>query len=243
MSNFEDILERARNYLTSGWPSGKSTGRASSRSCPELVYDHSLRVWELAKLLVRDPAISESKLDHQVLAVCALFHDAGWVDQVKAGKIQPSEVYTRPTDAALYKRSVQIVCEQVGKLLSERCLEKVVEAISEMKSSRPALSETVLAADADNLEDFGLTGLTFQVRAAQFVGKSTSQVLESWHRQQEYHYWESRIKNALFLEMSKKIAQRRLEAMGQFFDLLRRETTLEDINLKELKETPYLVGG
>ncbi len=243
MSHLEDILERAKKYLTTGWSSGKSTSRVNTWSSPELVYDHSLRVLELARLLVGDSAISEGKIDHQVLSTCALFHDAGWVDLVKTGQIQPGEVYAKPPDAALFKRSSRIACDQIGNLLPGRCLEKINRVLSDMKSSRPGLSETLLVADADNLEDFGLTGFTFQVRAAQPAGKSITQILDSWHRQQEYHYWESRIKNAFFLETSKRIAYRRLDTMGQFFDLLQRESALEDINRKDLKENPRIIAG
>jgi len=186
-------------------------------------------------LLVRDPAILEPKINHEVITVCCLFHDAGWVDLVKSGQIPPAEVYATAADGALFKRSAQIVCDQVGSLLPARTLEKVVWALSEMKSPRPELSETLLVADADNLEDFGLLGFMFQVRGAQSSGKSATQLLAGWHRQQEYHYWEARINNALFLETSKTIAHRRLETLGQTFDLLDREIHLEDIELKNLK--------
>ncbi len=243
MNNNEAILEQARTYLTSGWSAVKSTGQAGSWGNPEVVYDHSLRVLKLSKLLTQDHAIPEPKIDYQVLSASSLFHDAGWVELVKTGQIHPAEVYARPSDAGLYKRSVQIVCEQIGNLLSERTLEKVVQTLSELKSVRPGLSESRLVADADNLEDFGLTGITFQVRAAQSTGKSITQLLESWQRQQEYHYWEARIKNALFLETSKKIAQRRLETIGQTFDLLRREVAFEDFDLNHLQRTPHFVAG
>jgi len=173
-------------------------------------------------------------MDPAVLAACAMFHDAGWVDLVNTGQIHPSEVLTRQADIELLKRSSQIASDQIGKLLSANALKRVVQAITELKQPRPSLPETRVLADADNLDDFGLLGITLQIRAAHSQGKSVRQVVEGWNRQQEYNYWEARIKSALHLETSKKIARRRLEKMGKFFDLLRQETALEDLNIDEV---------
>jgi HD superfamily phosphodiesterase len=228
MNHFEHILEQGRIYLTSGWSISKTNIR-TSRVTPELVFDHSLRVLEMAKRLAKDPQIQEKGVDELVLSTSALFHDAAWVDWVKMGQIQPTEIFSRPTDTEFCKRSAQIACDQVGKTLPARTLEKVVQAITEMKIPRPSLTDAVLLADADGLEDFGLLGFTLQVRMAQATGKSALQILETWHRQQEYHYWEARIKNAFHLRLSKTIANQRLETMGQVFELLRREIHLEDM--------------
>ncbi|MFA5863817.1 MAG: HD domain-containing protein [Phycisphaerae bacterium] len=228
MSN-EAILERARNYLCSGWSGSRATGGSSAKISPEVVYEHSVRVLELSKLLARDPSLSENQVDGDVLSASALFHDAGWIDLVRKGQLHPSEIFSRPADTELYQRGAQVACEQIGKLVAARTLKKIVTVITELKNTRPSLSDSILIGDADNLEDFGLLGFTFQVRAAHATGKSTRQLIEGWHRQQEYHYWEARVKKALRLETSKSIARRRLDSMGMIFDLLCQEIDLEDV--------------
>jgi hypothetical protein len=227
MAEIKDIVECARTYLTSGWVVG--SGRGGSRVRPEVIFDHSTRVLELAKRLNRDSAMAEAKIDELILTASALFHDAGWIELVKAGTLTPGEIYSRPADADVLGRGAQSACDQLGKLLSARQLEKVTMVIAGLKQSEPDQPETILIADAENLDDFGLSGIFQQVRAAQSCGKSNRQILESWARQQEYHYWDARIKSALHLETSRKIAGQRLGTMGEVFDLLRRELDLDDM--------------
>lgn len=232
MDQIENILQLGKSYLTSGWSTGKSAAR-TSRISPELVFDHSVRVLATAKRLLHDPEIPGKTVDELVLTAAAVLHDTAWVDMVKTGQIQATEIFCRPVDAEFCRRSAQIACDLAGGILPGRTLDKIVQAISEMKAPRPSLPDALLLADADNLEDFGLLGLTRQIRMAQATGKSTGQILETWHRQQEYHYWEARIKNALHLNLSKAIAARRLENMGKAFDLLRREIEFEDVETPE----------
>jgi HD superfamily phosphodiesterase len=248
MSDANDIIERARNYLTSGWSAGKNSTRSSTKVSPEMVFDHSLRVLETGKCLLRDSEVSKTSLDPMVLTASAMFHDSGWIDLVKTGQIQGVEIFTRPADLELIKRSAQIAADQLGPLLPPSTLKRVSQIIIDLKQPRPNFPETRVLADADNLEDFGLLGITTQVRAAHAFGKSVRQVIESWHRQQEYNYWEARIKSALHLETSRKIARRRLETMGKVFHLLHQETTLEDLETdvifsESAVNNPTLVTG
>ena len=243
MSQIEDILEKARSYLTTGWSAGKGSLRTMPRNAPDLIWDHSRRTLRLAHRLMDDPTIEAHRLDDVVLTTAAVFHDACWVDLVKTGRIAPPEVFSRPADAELLKHSAQIACDQVGKDLPERTMEKVVRTITEFKLPRPSLTESVLLGDADNLEDFGVLGFTFLVRSAQALGKSTGQLVESWRRQQEYHYWEARIKNAFHLETARELARRRLETMGTIFELLHQEINSEKADEDEPDRHPNMARG
>ena len=164
-----------------------------------------------------------------ILTASAMFHDAGWVDLVRRGQLESGQIYSRPLDTPLLDRSASVVCEQLANILSLRQIEKVTQVITDWKQPQPDRPETMVLSDADNLEEFGLLGIFQLVRAAQAGGKSARQILESWNRQQEYHYWDARIKNAFHLETARKIARERLINMGRAFELLCREVSLDDV--------------
>jgi len=234
MTYADEIIERSKSYLTSGWFTGKLPTRTTTKISPELVFDHSLRVLDTARLLLKDPDVRVFPIDPTILTACAMFHDAGWVDLVRTGQIQYVEIFTRPADLETVKRSAQIAVEQIGKLLPAGSLKKVSQIIQDLKQPRPSLPESRVLADADNLDEFGLLGITLHIRAAHSQGKSVRQVIDIWHRQQEYNYWEARVKSAFHLESSRKIARRRLENMAKVFHLLHQESTLEDLDLRTI---------
>jgi len=231
MSYVEKISERAKNFLTTGWmhTAGKGSSRSSFRVSPELVLDHSLRVQALARMLSQDLIQNGGEVDDAVVTACALFHDAGWVEQVRRGVIAPGDVFSYPADADLLQAGAVVAKDQLANLLPDRMLKKIEKSILELKHPHPVSPEGIVVADADNLEEFGLLGVLNQARAAQANGKSPVQLIESWHRQQEYRYWEARINNALHLDRSKIIAQQRLKMMGRIFDLLLRELNGKDV--------------
>ena len=193
MNTIGNIVGQARSYLTSGFPSGLLTGR--SRTAPEAIFDHSNRVLKLALRLEQDLAMAESKIDDIVLTAAALFHDAGWVSLVKSDQIALSDVYSKPTDVDLLIKSAKIATEQLKDILSTRILDKIVSAITSMKTPSMDKPESILIADAENLEEFGVVGILQQVRQSQSTCKSNCQILDSWSRQQEYHSWDARIKS------------------------------------------------
>ena len=229
MNHFSDILEKARNYLCSGWTADKTIRISSPRAAPEVVFVHSLRVLELAKLLSKTSGHFEDQTEGICLWTAAMFHDSGWIDLVKKGLLHPSEIFVRPADKDILDRSISVVSDQLCKLIPARIIDKIAKTIAGLKDTKPNQTNSIILSDADNLEDFGVLGFTFQVRTAQSSGKSTRQLLESFRRQQEYHYWEARIKNAFHLEISKAIARQRLESMGKIFDLLSMESEFLDV--------------
>lgn len=223
-----DIIEKAREFLTRDWTLNKG-GKPALRVSPELVFDHSVRILETARFLLKDSSMVGIRVDEIVLAAAAMFHDAGWVDLVRRGELEAGQIYCRPSDMELLARSGRVAAEVLVKLLPLRMVEKAVEIIAELKNSRPDQPEVKLIADAENLEDFGLLGIAGQIRMAQGCGKSNQQLLDVWRRQQEYHYWEARIKTAFHLEPARKIAAYRLEKMAGIYDQLNQEMSLDDI--------------
>jgi hypothetical protein len=243
-----DIIEKAREYLTRDWTAGKG-GKPALRTAPELVFDHSVRVLETARFLLKDATLISHRTDEIILAAAAMFHDAGWIDLVRNGLLEVGQVYGRPADADILARGGKVAGEVLVKLLPLRIVERAVEIIADLKNPRPDLPEVKLIADAENLEDFGLLGIVSQIRIAQGFGKSNQQVLDVWHRQQEYHYWEARIKAAFHLDLSRKIAAHRLEKMAGIFDQLNEEMTLDDVRdllpktLNQSSVTNHVVSG
>jgi hypothetical protein len=235
MAVLNEILGRAEHYLTTGWLTGPGRG---GRVLPEVVYDHSQRVLQLAQALQKDKAMTNVKIDESILTASAMFHDAGWIDLVKHDELHVGQIFSRPADAAILDRGASVACDQLADLLSARQLETVSDVITGIKQMQPDRPETKLIADADNLEEFGLLGILLEVRSAQAAGKSARQILEGWNRRQEYHYWDARIKNAFHFETTRSLARERLANMSHVYELLCHEISPETVKGKPAVYNP-----
>jgi hypothetical protein len=144
--------------------------------------------------------------------------------------IHPSEIFSRPADSDILHRSWKVVEQELGKILDSRLMERAYRSITEITRPSGQVWEGVLLADADNLDNFGVIGALYQYRSGQASLKSFRQLLDGWHRQQEYHYWDARCRSTLHLEASRKIAQIRLDSMRRFYDQLQNELELTDVD-------------
>ena len=84
-------------------------------------------------------------------------------------------------------------------------------------------------ADATNLDSIGPLALFQLIHKQLDDGRAVRAILETWDRQQEYHFWPARIKESLRSEPVRRIARRRLEVLSTFMDALRMHANAEDL--------------
>ncbi len=121
--------------------------------------------------------------------------------------------------------SERVLRNELGELFDRRDMEEACGFVMEMSPAKPSTPLGKALSDADALEEIGLLGVLRQVRGAVVNSKSESHLLRVWRRQQEYHYWEARIRTGFYLDFSRELAMERLDRMGHFFDVLEEELT------------------
>jgi hypothetical protein len=88
---------------------------------------------------------------------------------------------------------------------------------------RPALDDSRLFADAMNLEDFGIHGLLQHALHLGSIGADLPQLLESFEQQEQYGYWEARLKEDFHFEPTRQLAARRLDHLRSVAAMLKEE--------------------
>lgn len=226
MDSMERIFERSKSYHTAAVSDVLSENGASTSE--EFVWQHSVCVLELTRWICAEHDIDTTDVEKSLTAA-ALFHDAGWVAMRHSGQMPAVKLLSRPGDMTLRKGSEKVLRSESTDLLDRNDLESACRYILDMAVTRPETAVARALSDAENLEEMGLIGVIRQIRLGLVTGKSARGILAGWHRQQEYHYWEARIGTGLQFEISRRLARDRLERMGAFFDLLRREMDLDDL--------------
>jgi hypothetical protein len=61
-------------------------------------------------------------------------------------------------------------------------------------------------------------------------GKSLQDLLAAWQRQEEYHYWQARIKESFRFPSVRALAEQRWLALRRFMQDLRSTVYLEDLD-------------
>lgn len=229
MTNYDQFLGRARSQLTLAGSDGPSD---------PILWEHAQRVMISAEMITRIPELNDEDADLDVLRVIALYHDAGWAVQVDARQIPREHVLTRPTSDVQFELAAEFVESSLADHLPRGTLERAVEAIRRFNDRECDLIEAHVVCDADNLDQIGPLGLLQGLRRDLVQGRSLGQVLDTWHRQQEYHYWEARIRDGFRFEPVRKLAWRRLQALDPFMQSLSEHMAASDLTSVAEVEAP-----
>jgi hypothetical protein len=95
--------------------------------------------------------------------------------------------------------------------------------LREAASLRPTTDDARLLCDAMNLADFGVHGLFSQALRHGAADSDLPQFLEAFQRQQDYGYWEARLKDDFHFEPVRRLAAERLEHVRQLAAMLKKE--------------------
>jgi hypothetical protein len=220
MTEFAPIWSRAKRDLL--------IAIAPERYDP-VIWERAERVAEMTLIVATFPELAGQRLDRQAMLAAALYHDAGWLVQLNHRKISRHEIFTRPITDAQRDLAAAMLEKSLHDLMPDASRETAVLALRECNRKATDLLEAHVLCEAINLDDMGPHALCVSVRRHIAEGKGVESVLDIWHRQQEYHYWEARLKECLRFETSRRVAEQRLAAMGRVMDELRRYHRLEDL--------------
>lgn len=225
MASLEPILTTARELLIL---------RASSSAADHWLWEHSERVMRLSRMIALLPEFGEERPDPTAVALAALFHDAGWAVQAKQGQVSCWQVLARPTSDVQRELGVKALRDRTAGLIEPETLELAAGAIRECNNRFSSLPEAQALSEAENLDEIGVLSVLRQFRQHQVEGKPVEQLLVTWTRQLEYHYWDARISDYLRFETTRRIARERLASVELFMSALARDRESVDV-LKALK--------
>ena len=193
------------------------------------LWEHSLRVTRLARLLAALPEVGGERPSDEVLTVAALYHEAGWAVQVLDGEIERARVLSRPTSDLQRDLASVALGERASELVDAQTLRLAGETIRQCNRRDSELPEARVLSDATNLDDIGVLYMSRQIRQCHAEGRSIEDLLRNWERLRQYDYWEARINDCLRFETARAIARSRLEAVGPFLAALARDCTATDL--------------
>ncbi len=200
----------------------------ASRLDPVL-WERAVRVAQLAVSIITFPELAEQRIDRNALIAAALYHDAGWAIQFRGRHVSRAELLTRPTNDTQRELAATLLEQRLAPLLPEDSLRTAAQAVRECTHKSSERVEAHILAEATNLDDIGPHAICPMIRRQVAEGKGLDSVLDAWHRQQEYHYWDARLKECFRYETTRRLAQQRFEAVERFMNDLRRVHRLEDI--------------
>jgi hypothetical protein len=197
---------------------------------PDLVvWEHAARTARMAMAISQLPEIPQASLDREALTAAALYHDIGWIVQWKAGQVGQDEILLRPTSDISRDLAADWVEAQLGGLLPADSLRKAAAAIRQSNNRRADLIEARILADADNLDQIGPPAVGLMVRKCRSEGKTLEHLLVAWQRQEEYRFWQARIKECFRFPSVRALAERRHQALRHFMTQLAASIGLDDL--------------
>ncbi len=195
-----------------------------------LLWDHAARVLTSAELIAQLPDVAGRDVDQDVLQIAALFHDAGWAVQVHVGQVDRESVLSRPTSDVQFELAAELVESKLKDHYPVRTVQRAADVIRMLNTRDGDAVEAHIVWDADNLDQIGPLGLFQSLRRDLNAGRSVKQILQAWHRQQEYHYWEARIRDGIRFESVRKLAWQRLEVLDPFMRALGEHLEAKDLS-------------
>ncbi len=201
----------------------------SSSALDKLIWEHSVRVARTAAAISSLPELEDRAVDRRGLSAAALYHDAGWVLQFRAGEAIPRDLLLRPTCEVQRELAAAWVAERLHDLIPERSLEIASGAIRHCNDRQSTMIEAQILAEAENLDEIGPQAIQLMIRRQMADGKTLVDMVQMWQRQEEYHYWQARIKDSFRFEPVRRIATQRWQSLRRFMADLGACVDLEDI--------------
>jgi len=203
----------------------------TSSPLDKIVWEHSVRVAKVTGAIASLADLAEKAVDRRALLAAALYHDAGWVLQFRAGEAIPRDILLRPTCEVQRELGAAWIMEQLRDLLPLRSLELASNAVRFCNDRQTTMVEAQILAEAENLDEIGPQAILLMVRRQMADGKTLADMVQLWQRQEEYHYWQARIKDSFRFEPVRRLATTRWQALRRFMTDLASCVNMDDLAL------------
>lgn len=222
MTDIDIVKQQAQELLT------YKTASDTQSSC----------LWHRAQRLVRTASyisqLSELMdtnllIDRFSLSAAAYFSDTGFEKYALANSLSITEVIADMPNNNIKDYSARIAAQTLEGKLPEQKIQRIVKIISESADRFTNVTEAMILADAQSLDDMGIAGAFNEMRRYAIQGKSCQDFIEGWNRKIEYQYWDARIKEGFRFDSVKEIALQRLESANAFVAQLADENQAQDL--------------
>jgi HD superfamily phosphodiesterase len=220
MIEADAIRKRARQDLVITTAQGQEDVR---------VWEHSLRVTDVADQLADLPELAGQQVDHVVLAAVGMYHEAGWIVQHLDGIVPREALLARPTSPLQRELGASLAERSLAGVMPRHTVDAVASCIRLLGDREVGPIEARLVAEADSLDEFGALGLWKMARKNNLEGKGLAAAIETWATQKQYGYWTARINDAFRFDSVRRVAQERLKILDRMMRELRAHHTAEDL--------------
>jgi putative nucleotidyltransferase with HDIG domain len=169
---------------------------------------------KLAEKIDADP-------DLKTLEIAALYHDIGRAKDIEDGEMNPFEGHEGHA-----VRGAEKVAEFIEDFVSGDQLEKV-ERIIRNHHSKPETFEGRILQDADDISNIGVSNLWRQIHYASYYERNLEDSINYFWKTAVDEYQEKI--DSLHFQVSKEIAEERLERQKKAIKNIEKEMEAEDI--------------
>lgn len=184
----------------------------------ESLWGRALRLRRLARRILELDELRRVRHDRRAVEAAALFVEAGWAEDVRNGRVVRDAVLLQPMDMRQRELSADLLAQATAELLPDETRRIAGRAIREAGSRASALTEAAVVGEALELESIGPEWVMLEGRRAWIRGQDTATLVSQWRTQQEYGYWEARIRDRLRYEWSRRAARQRLAGLAAFME-------------------------
>lgn len=192
------------------------------------VWEHATRVARTLKWVVAQRDVPQHPVDQAALTAAALYHDAGWIVQLREGAVSHSQLLCKAASDLQRNLAATLMEQQLGKLLPARALQRAAECVRLQQLRDSQFPEAQILFDADNLDHIGPVLLCQITQRQGSEGRGVESAIANWQARKDYGFWDALIDEFCF-ESTRKVARQRINDADRYVAALARQHRGEDL--------------
>lgn len=207
MSTLDELCAKAQADLC--W-------RPAGRPIDPVVWEHSDRVARLTQTIAALPELANHVIDRTALIAAALYHDMGWILQLQAGETREVDLLLHRTSDRQRDLAADWMSERLQDVLPAGTVQQAARIVRICHQWNPPLLEARILSEADNLDQIGPQAILLMVRKQIAEGRTLTDLIQTWRRQEQYGYWPAWIKECFQFSSVRAQADQRCQVMRRF---------------------------